>query len=302
MQNQQVQVQNTQNTELEALSQEERAFSFLQKKAEILIKGNILPNNFKNVGDVIILDSMSKSLNIPLITLAQQLYIVHGKVGMSGQLAIALINKSPKFDKPLMFEESANEVWGLRAYNYIDGEKVTGEWITDTLIEANNWNSNPKWQSMKNQMAKYRSAMWFARTYAPEILMGFMEEEELVDIEAEKSNQKYVNPKLTTPKTKTTKRRNPTKKEMKAQEFIEVNEITGEVFTQQEAPQQKPPKTFCSFAYSTFLQRGIKKSDLVGFCDFLKVKANVTNESELTMLLDDLELFEVQKNSFYGVA
>jgi len=90
-------------------------------------------------------------------------------------------------------------------------------------------------------------------------------------------------------------------------EFID--ETTGEVFTQQEvmqpqeAPQQqKPPKLFWSYEYSTFLQRGIKQSDLASFCDFLKVEGNVTNESELTMLLDDLELFEAKKNAFYGVS
>jgi len=84
-------------------------------------------------------------------------------------------------------------------------------------------------------------------------------------------------------------------------EFID--ETTGEVFTQQEVPQQqKSPKTFCSFAYSTFLQRGIKKSDLVGFCDFLKVEANITNDDALTMLLEDTVLFNDQKDAFYGVS
>ena len=133
---------------------------------------------------------------------------------------------------------------------------------------------------------------------------GLYDESEIEEVDIQ---PQYVNPKLTQPpKTKTAKRRNPTKKEMKAQEFIDVE--TGEVFTQevmqpQEAPQQQePPKTSCSFAYSTFLQKGIKRSDLVGFCDFLKVEANITNDDALTILLEDTELFEVQKNAFYGVA
>ena len=162
-------------------SQEERAFAFVQRKAQAFIKSSILPANFKNIGDVIILDEMSRDLGVSMIMLAQQLFIVHGKSGMSGQLVLALLNKADKFDRPLMFEERESP-WGVRAYSFIGEDRLNGEWIDDQLISANGWGSNPKWKTMKGQMAKYRAGTWFARVYAPEILMGFQEVEEINDV------------------------------------------------------------------------------------------------------------------------
>lgn len=161
-------------------SDEEKAFDFSYRKAQAFITGSILPQHFKNIGDVMILDDMSRSLNIPMIMLAQQVYMVKGKAGMSGQLAIALLNKSNKFSKPILFEEKEQD-FGIRAYSYIDNTRVNGEWITDELIQANGWLTNTKWGTMKNQMARYRSATWFGRVYAPEVLMGFRSEDELIE-------------------------------------------------------------------------------------------------------------------------
>jgi len=44
------------------------------------------------------------------------------------------------------------------------------------------------------------------------------------------------------------------------------------------------------------MQRGINRSDLVRFCEFL----NIPTQDELQMLLDDTELFEIKKGEFYN--
>ena len=111
----------------------EKRFELEQRMAKAYITSSILPQRYKNIGDILILNEMSRNLGIPMVMLAQQLYIVHGTPQLSGQGAIALLNQSGKFDKPLMFEERENP-WGVRAYTYIDGEKVTGPWIDDALI------------------------------------------------------------------------------------------------------------------------------------------------------------------------
>ncbi|WP_456432846.1 hypothetical protein [Nitratifractor sp.] len=159
----------------------EKRFELEQRMAKAYITSSILPQRFKNIGDVLILNEMSRNLGIPMVMLAQQLYVVHGTPQLSGQGAIALINMSGKFDKPLMFEER-EEPWGIRAYTYIDGERVNGPWIDDALIQAEGWNKNAKWKSMKDQMARYRAAAWFARLYAPEALMGMRVEGEAEDV------------------------------------------------------------------------------------------------------------------------
>jgi len=164
----------------ELITQEEKEFNFIQRKAQAFISGSILPANFRNVGDVIILEEMSRSLRIPMIMLSQGIYIVKNKPSMSGQLIIAIINGSKRFEFPIRWEERESP-WGIRAYNSIGGEVFHGEWIDDELIKANGWAKNPLWTNQKGLMSRYRSATYFARLYAPDLLMGFRTEGEIED-------------------------------------------------------------------------------------------------------------------------
>ncbi len=164
----------------ELITQEEQEFNFIQRKAQAFISGSILPVQYRNIGDVIILEEMSKNLKIPMVMLAQGLYIVKNKPSMSGQLVIALLNGSGRFDAPIQWEERA-EPWGVRAFASIDGNVLYGDWVDDKLITANNWGSNSHWKNNKILMSKYRSASWFGRLYAPDLLMGFRTEGEVED-------------------------------------------------------------------------------------------------------------------------
>ena len=167
-------------SELDSVSIEERIFELEQRKAKAMISGSILPQHFRNVGDVIILDEMSRVLSVPTVMLAQGLYIVKGKPSMSGQLVIAILNGSGRFDAPINWEER-EKPWGVRAYASIDGEVYSGEWIDDDLIKRNGWGNNPHWVNNKSLMAKYRAASWFARLFAPDLLLGFRSEGEIED-------------------------------------------------------------------------------------------------------------------------
>ncbi len=169
-----------QTNTMNALDIVERTFEVEQRMAKALISGSILPARFRNVGDVIILNEMSRSLAVPTVMLAQQMYIVKGSVGMSGQLVIALLNGSGLFDKPITWEER-EEPWGIRAIGYVNGDRLEGQWIDDALITSNGWKSNTHWINNRELMARYRSASWFGRLYAPQILMGFKSEGEIED-------------------------------------------------------------------------------------------------------------------------
>lgn len=166
--------------EVEPIETQERVFELAQRQAKAMITGSILPPQFRTVGDVLILNEMSKSLKIPSIMLAQGLYMVKNKPSMSGQLVIAILNGSKRFDAPIRWEERAKP-WGIRAYASINGDKFEGDWIDDALIQANGWISNPHWKNNKQLMAKYRAATWFARLYCPDLLMGMTTEGEVVD-------------------------------------------------------------------------------------------------------------------------
>ena len=264
----------------------EKRFELEQRMAKAYITSSILPQRYKNIGDILILNEMSRNLGIPMVMLAQQLYIVHGTPQLSGQGAIALLNQSGKFDKPLMFEERENP-WGVRAYTYIDGEKVTGPWIDDALIQAEGWNKNAKWKSMKDQMARYRAAAWFARLYAPEALMGMRVEGEAEDIavseQAEATAKAEDLNKILSQKTakpaEEPKAAIPTKEPAVQEAQVVEPERVEAQNSVQAAPAPKRMPLRVSKHYPELVAAGFKQSEVKEFC--LEVGLHRGSEEEV---------------------
>lgn len=125
----------------------------------------------------------------------QRSYPVHGKIGMEGQLVIALINASGKFS-PLKWEydnEAKPTACTCSAKRKEDGE-VCSVRIDWNLVKSEGWTTNPKWANMPGQMFAYRSATFFARRYCPEVLGGLQTVDEIIDVVGvdleEKSSEK----------------------------------------------------------------------------------------------------------------
>jgi hypothetical protein len=281
------------------VTQEEKAFEFLQRKAKAFISGSILPQHYRNTGDVIVLEEMSKSLKIPMIMLAQGLYIVKGKPSMSGQLVIAIINGSGKFDTPLMWEERESP-WGVRVYAKMDGEKLYGEWITDELIKLNGWASNPHWKNNKGLMARYRSASWFGRLYCPELLMGFKTEGEVQDsnvIETEAIspttdiNQALVQGAGKAQKTQTPK---PTQTAPTVSEDDVVPEPT------EEKPKNTRMPRHVTQHYAKLEECGVKHKDLKAFAEHMEF--DVIGEDKVNSFFTQADAeIKMYVNIFYGI-
>ncbi len=204
--------------ELITIEQETQRFELDQRKASALITGNILPEHFKTVGDILILGEMSRVLNIPVVMLAQQVFMVKGRPSMSGQLIIALLNSSDK-TAGIMRWETRKEPWGIRAYNDVNGKTLYSDWIDDELILKNGWGSkNQNWITNKNLLARYRSATYWGRLYAPELLLGFTSEGETED---NPTTADIVDEAKQMPKPK---RKRRTKQEIEAENKVEETE------------------------------------------------------------------------------
>jgi len=77
------------------------------------------------------------------------------------------------------------------------GEMLTGPLVTIAIAKKEGWyqKSGSKWQSMPEQMLRYRAASWFVRTIAPEIAMGLQTAEEMRDTyELEREGEAFVLP------------------------------------------------------------------------------------------------------------
>lgn len=158
--------------------------------ATSLSKSDLLPATYKDKpANCVIAIDIANRIGLPPLTVAQQLYVVKGKPAWSGQMAIALVDMSGKFE-PLDFEfvgTPNTDDFGCYAYTrrLRDGKRLEGDTITIRMAKQEGWygKDGSKWKTMPRQMLMYRSASFFARVYCPTALMGLQTIEEVQDVD-----------------------------------------------------------------------------------------------------------------------
>ncbi|MBP5316999.1 MAG: recombinase RecT [Bacteroidales bacterium] len=164
-----------------------QSFADAMRMAKVLSMAPMVPQSYQNQpGNCLIAIDMAQRMNMPPMMIMQNLYIVNGNPGWSGQACIALINASGRFT-PLKFKEEHNgDDFSCTAYatEIATGEVVYGTTVDKKMAKECGWldKSGSYWKKMPIQMARYRSAAFFARTYCPQALMGLYTEDELYDI------------------------------------------------------------------------------------------------------------------------
>lgn len=154
---------------------------------------------------------MAQRMNANPLQVMQNLNIIDGKPSWSSQFIIAAINASGKFS-PLRFDlEWLGEMdatystfeWENRqkvekkhkvritnarcvawAIEKATGERLESAPVTIEMAVNEGWygKNGSKWRSMPDLMLRYRSAAFFGRIYAPELLMGLPTTEEVQDV------------------------------------------------------------------------------------------------------------------------
>jgi hypothetical protein len=171
------------------VSRQERLFELAQRKAKVYANSTLVPKDYQgNIGNVLIAENMARRMEADVLMVMQNLYVVHGRPGWSSQFLIATFNSCGRFSA-LRYEfvgKPGTDNWGCCAYaTELDtGEKLKGTTVTMSMANAEGWvkKNGSKWQTMPEQMLRYRAASFFIRTTAPEIGMGLMTKEELEDI------------------------------------------------------------------------------------------------------------------------
>lgn len=171
------------------------------KCAEFLSQSQLVPADYQRQPQncLIALDLSNRSGMSPL-TVMQNLYVVKGKPAWAGQFAIALVNGSRRFAKPLkpiFFGEEGTLGWGcyMETYDW-EGKKVVGAKITMQMAKDEGWidKGGSKWKTMPEQMLMYRAGAFFARVHCPDVLYGVQMVEEVKDTYGYDENEK---PKVT---------------------------------------------------------------------------------------------------------
>ena len=161
-------------------------FEHSQRVAKMLTSSSLLPDVFKgNIANTMIALEMANRIGASPLMVMQNLYIVHGKPSWSSTFIISAINACGRFS-PLRFEMTGKcdtlECYAW-AYDKRTNDKLIGVNVTMEMAKAEGWVSKAgsKWKTMPELMIRYRSAAFFGRLYAPDILMGMHTAEEVDD-------------------------------------------------------------------------------------------------------------------------
>lgn len=167
----------------------EAGFVAGQRMARMLAASNLVPASYQGeagLPNAIIAIDMAQRMGANPLMIMQNLYVVHGRPAWSSQFLIACLNACGRFS-PLRYVFSGEgDDYGCKAVaNDRAGNLLEGPRVNRAMVKAEGWLSKngSKWKTMEDLMFRYRSATFFARTYAPELTMGIPSSDEVIDIE-----------------------------------------------------------------------------------------------------------------------
>ena len=165
-----------------------RQCSHLATLAERFAKSTLVPPHvLGKPNDVFLVLQLAASRKLEPLQALQNIAIVKGKPFMSATYQIALANNSGIFKGRIKFSvHGAGEKLAVTAYATL---AETDEEISATasmeMAKAEGWTTNPKYQSMPQQMLSYRAATLLIRLYAPDALLGMVDQDDfdIVDVQ-----------------------------------------------------------------------------------------------------------------------
>lgn len=179
-------------------------FTQYQRDAKLLLESSFLPAWWKPgpkksdkqaIADICIACQMARHYpNIDPLTILQNLYIIQGTPAWKSSFVISLINASGKYTR-LIYDDvgdvahmSTDPSAAIRLVGTLpNGDHDEGAWISWEMVKGEGWDNKPgsKWRTMPEQMARYRAASFFARTFCPHVLLGLYDDMEQRDIAAQ---------------------------------------------------------------------------------------------------------------------
>ena len=179
--------QTTQQTTQEVAQNPLEIYKGQFKIAMQYAKSDLVPPTFKGKPEnVVIAMGLSEKIGIDLYTIMQNLIIVKGKTGWTGSFCKTLIERTGKYTdiEYVYVGEKGKDNFGcyVQAIQKSNGKIVKGTTVDVAMVKAEHWNTNPKWNSMTEQMLGYRAASFFARLHCPEALSGIYTAEENEDM------------------------------------------------------------------------------------------------------------------------
>ena len=194
----------------------------MQRAAKLLSSSTLVPaayrahdekkgDNPNALANCVVALNMANRVGADPLMVMQNLYIVEGRPSWSSQWIIAAINGCGRFS-PLRFDlvDLGQKEVEYETTKWVNRERVTNRhkamvrnlecvaWaieketgaridspkVSIEMAVKEGWygKNGSKWQTMPEVMLRYRTASFFGKLYAPELLMGLQTAEEVVDV------------------------------------------------------------------------------------------------------------------------
>ena len=161
-------------------------FDLAARKVAVLAEADILPPAYRNHGNLLVALDVAERTGIPLLAVCQNLHVIQGRPGWSAAFIIAAINADPRWTTLDWRFDGDGDDYGCTASatEAATGRVLEGEKITRRMVQGEGWDSNrgSKWKTMPGQMYRYRAAAFWARIYAPSIVLGLHFADEIRDV------------------------------------------------------------------------------------------------------------------------
>lgn len=162
----------------------------------------LIPKEYQgSVSNCFVALNTALALNIDPVLFFQKTYVINSKITIEAQLAIAIANNSGIFDGPIKYKFSGKDDKDRSCTAFAtlsDSGEVIESTMDMTTVRGFGWDTknNSMWKkgaAMRDQMLRYRAAVWMIRANVPEILAGLYLDDE---IDGEESTElSYKRPK-----------------------------------------------------------------------------------------------------------
>ena len=161
------------------------AFEHTWRVASSFSKSKMVPAHFQNKPeDCMVALMMAQQLEVNPILALQNLQVIHGRVGFSSSFAIALANDRGNFKEPINWTvEGTGESLVVTAHAILRTGKQVSVPVSMATARKEGWTKNSKYNTMPEQMLRYRSATWLKRLHCPEVLLGMQASDEIEDVQ-----------------------------------------------------------------------------------------------------------------------
>lgn len=210
-------------------------FEMAQRMAKALSSSDVVPTMYQNhLSNCLIALDVSNRLGVGVLAVMQNMYIVHGRPAFEAKFIAAAVNACGRYS---ILRTKCNgldgDEYGYYAYatELATGEKLIGTTINWKMVKDEGWDKDKKtktggvqkskWNTMTEQMFKYRAMAFWQREFDPGLTMGILTVDEtediVVDIEKAEPAPKTLDAVIESNRKRTAESEKPTEPKEKLQ-------------------------------------------------------------------------------------